>query len=372
MIIEQLRDDLVEAGLRHQAPPRRRLPFAVPVAGVLAAAVVAVLVVRGEAEREIVVPEPRAGTASLVVPGVEPALRYVVRRMPDGSLCQTASRDPRMRRCMGGFGLAGSFAENGAPATYSVARAGGAYVVHGLADASVRSVEVHSPVGIRRAVVSERTLRVPVERRDTSGMTAEGRRAARSFPDELRVRPYAVALPLASRPEMTLVLDSGAIRIPRGSVPAISAPQRRRISLLERDPQGKDAAAAAQLRRAGKSDDVAASARSGFRFQDRDVFAYVNRIGRVCIVGAGGTGCTRRESAVTDEPLVVSSMTSRDDRVRTVGLLHDGPRWVEIERRDGTTRTVPVSGNLFAFEDRAVVRLHWEGLRGRATLQIDP
>jgi hypothetical protein len=45
---------------------------------------------------------------------------------------------------------------------------------------------------------------------------------------------------------------------------------------------------------------------------------------------------------------------------------------VEVERSDGTTRSVLVDENMFAFDARDAVALHWEGLHGRASLRLRP
>jgi hypothetical protein len=371
MIIEQLHDDLVAAGSA-RARPRHRLPAVAPLALVAAIFVTALVLVRGaEPEREAG-PSARGPRVSSVNVAGE---RFRVTLGDEGRLCEGFAGHKALG-CLSSFVLADNFRVHGTEVGYGVSRQGGEYVVAGVAGTTVDAVEVHSPAGVRRARFGATVLKVPVRIPPPSSLTPEGRRVAAGFPGELRVRAYAVSLPLDHQPrELTLIADAGGrrahLRIPGNVIPPVTSRQRRRLSLLEREATAADASAAAELRRAGKSAGVAASARVATEFRGRPVFAYRNRIGEICLV-AHNTACTKAASAVTDQPLVSGLENSRADEVTMVGLLHDGPRFVRLEHRDGTSTTVPVTNNVFAFVDRGVVRLHWEGLRGPASLDLDP
>jgi hypothetical protein len=356
VIIEQLREDLVVAAEREYRPRRRGTRLLLPAAAMLIAAVAAGVLLRGpEPEREVAASEsPGARGETLRVPGVFPPLKLVARAGENGHLC-TSLRDGS-GRCVNDFVLTGVFRGNGAPVDYSVKHRAGVYVVTGLVGASVDSLTARSAGGSwATAVIGRRSLAV-------------GR---------LRVRAFTLSLqPSRTHAGITLTVSDGGVRkrvrVSTEAAPLVGDGQRPRISLLERPAGARDAAAAAELRRAHKSRVVAATARVANRFRGRLVYAYVNRLGEVCLVNYGAV-CGSREVVEGGTPMDALTFNVNDPgSVTMVGLIHDGPSTVTVERRDGSTRTVEVVENVFAFRDRDVARVRWVGLRGSQTMDIEP
>lgn len=350
MILPQLHDDLVVAAAR-EAAPRRRPAFLLPVAAAVAA-VVAVLVVRGpEPEREVAVPPPAA--VSVPIGGVRPPLTLQAFTAGDRVCLGYA----RIRYCVPRPTVVESFDVHPAPVTFHVGRIGRFYVVSGVATANVDHVAVVAPEGERAQA------RMGEPRLEMAGGP--------------RMRPWVAALKLDNHPgELKLtVTHEGAmddVRIPPPRIPGRTySLQRPGISLLERPARPRDAVAAAELRRVHTSRSQASTARVALRFQGRPIYAWVRRDGQICLSGIGGAACTTAESAVSDEPMMHVLQRDGDD-VTAVGLIHDGPAAITLEREDGTKRAVAVVNNVFVFEDEDVVRLRWRGLDGPASMAWDP
>ena len=374
MILDQLQRDLVVAAEREYAPRRRVPAVLLPVAAVLVLGVVVVFATRGAApEREIAAPSPQRVTMS--IPGVAAPVAFRVWVNGDGWLCQSVARSARRHGCANGFVLGSNLAAIGTPVHFGVSRHGRRFAVTGVVGPTVDALEVRAADGTRaKARISGVTLEVPV-RIDRDRLTPEGRKLARTLPDVLRVRPYVVSLKLRKPPHdlqiaATIGRQTSFARIPPNVIPDASRPaQERTISLLARPRLPRDEPAVQELLRTHKSRQVAATARVARSFRGRHVFAYVNRLGDLCLVNYG-TACGDAREAAGDRPMISIAFNQHHDGVEVVGLIHDGPTSVTLERADGSTRRVPVVNNVFVFRDENVVRLRWEGLTGPVSHEL--